>query len=93
MNLTINGKPIEIEPIPGEMLADLLRERLGLTGTKIACQEAECGACTVWIDGEPVLSCTFPAAKAAGKEVVTIEGLSRAPTPSPSPSGGGERGE
>ena len=93
MNLTINGKPIEIEPIPGEMLADLLRERLGLTGTKIACQEAECGACTVWIDGEPVLSCTFPAAKAAGKEVVTIEGLSRAPTPSPSPSGGGERRE
>ncbi|GAB4531283.1 MAG: selenium-dependent xanthine dehydrogenase [Anaerolineales bacterium] len=82
MNLKINGKPIEIEPRPGEMLSELLRERLGLTGTKIACNEAECGACTVWVDGEPVLSCTYTAVKAAGREVVTIEGL----TPSPSPT-------
>jgi xanthine dehydrogenase molybdenum-binding subunit len=85
MKFTVNGKWIEIEPQPGEMLSDLLRERLGLTGTKIGCNEAECGACTVLIDGEPVLSCTFPAAKAEGKQVFTIEGLASA-TPSAAPS-------
>jgi xanthine dehydrogenase molybdenum-binding subunit len=58
------------------MLADLLRQRLGLTGTKIACNEAECGACTVLVNGEPVLSCSYPAARAQGKQVTTIEGLS-----------------
>jgi xanthine dehydrogenase molybdenum-binding subunit len=57
------------------MLSDLLRERLGLTRTKIGCNEAECGACTVLVNGEPVLSCNFPSAKAAGKQVITIEGL------------------
>ena len=75
MKLTVNGKLVEIEPQPGEMLAHLLRERLGLTGTKIACEEAECGACTVLVDNVPVLSCSYPAAKAAGKHVLTIEGL------------------
>jgi CO/xanthine dehydrogenase Mo-binding subunit/aerobic-type carbon monoxide dehydrogenase small subunit (CoxS/CutS family) len=75
MELTVNGKPISIEPLPGEMLADLLRERLRLTGTKIGCNEAECGACTVLVNDEPVLSCTYPAVKAAGKQVTTIEGL------------------
>lgn len=75
MKLTVNGKEIEIEPQPGEMLAHLLRERLGLTGTKIACEEAECGACTVLVDNVPVLSCSYPAAKAANKHVLTIEGL------------------
>jgi len=57
------------------MLSDLLRERLHLTGTKIGCNEAECGACTVLVNGEPILSCTYPAQKAAGKNVLTIEGL------------------
>lgn len=75
MNLTINGKPVHVEPEPGQMLAALLRERLGLTGTKIGCDESECGSCTVLLDGEPVLSCTYPAAKAEGKIVLTIEGL------------------
>ncbi len=84
MKLIVNGKPIEIEPRPGEMLADLLRERLHLTGTKIACNEAECGACTVWVDGEAVLSCTYPAAKAANHQVVTIEGLASEAVPQPS---------
>ena len=54
MNLTINGKPVQVEPEPGQMLAGLLRERLGLTGTKIGCDESECGSCTVLLDGEPV---------------------------------------
>ena len=75
MNLVVNGKPVEIQPRPGEMLSELLRQRLHLTGTKIGCNEAECGACTVWVDGEPVVSCTFPAARAVGHDVVTIEGL------------------
>lgn len=75
MNLTVNGKLVSVEPQPGEMLADLLRQRLGLTGTKIGCNEAECGVCTVIVDGEPVLSCTYPAAKASGKNILTIEGL------------------
>jgi CO/xanthine dehydrogenase Mo-binding subunit/aerobic-type carbon monoxide dehydrogenase small subunit (CoxS/CutS family) len=75
MNLTVNGESVSIEPQPGEMLADLLRKRLGLTGTKIGCNEDECGSCTVLIDGEPILSCTYPAARAAGKQVITVEGL------------------
>ena len=75
MIFTVNGTTIEIEPLPGEMLSDLLRERLNLIGTKIGCNEAECGACTVLVDGQPVLSCTFPSAKAHGKEILTIEGI------------------
>jgi carbon-monoxide dehydrogenase small subunit len=76
MKLTINGNPIEIEPQPGEMLSTTLRERLGLTGTKIGCNEGECGACTVIMDGQAVLSCLLPALRAQGREIVTIEGLS-----------------
>nr|MBC8509212.1 2Fe-2S iron-sulfur cluster binding domain-containing protein [Chloroflexota bacterium] len=51
INLTVNGKRFELEDLPGETLADLLRKRLGLTGTKIGCEEAECGICTVLVDG------------------------------------------
>jgi xanthine dehydrogenase molybdenum-binding subunit len=79
MELTVNGKRSSIEPRPGEMLADLLRERLGLTGTKIGCNEAECGSCTVLVNGEPVLSCTYPAQRVHEKEVITIEGLAPHP--------------
>lgn len=75
MRLRINGKWQQVEPQPGEMLADVLRYRLGLTGTKIGCNEAECGTCTVLLDGEPVLSCVLPVEKAEGHEVLTIEGL------------------
>ena len=75
MEITVNGKTVSIEPRPGEMLADMLRERLNLTGTKVGCNEAECGSCTVLINDEPVLSCTYPSAKAAGKNILTIEGL------------------
>jgi xanthine dehydrogenase molybdenum-binding subunit len=75
MNIIVNGNPIDIDPAPGEMLSDLLRERLNLTGTKIGCNEAECGSCTVLVDDTPVLSCAYPAAKAEGKHILTIEGL------------------
>ena len=73
--LTVNGKKYLLPSLPGETLADLLRYRLRLTGTKIGCNEAECGACTVVVDGEPVLSCVYPAERADGKQVITIEGL------------------
>jgi xanthine dehydrogenase molybdenum-binding subunit len=71
----VNGKNVETTADAGEMLSDVLRYRLGLTGTKIGCNEAECGACSVVIDGDPVLSCTYPAMRAYGKRVTTIEGL------------------
>ena len=77
LELTVNGKAVRLPEKPGEMLADLLRERLRLTGTKIGCSEAECGACTVLVDGEPVLSCIYPAGRAHGKAIMTIEGLAQ----------------
>jgi xanthine dehydrogenase molybdenum-binding subunit len=73
--LTVNGIKHAFEPIPGETLSSLLRQRLGLTGTKIGCEEAECGACTVLVDGEPMVSCIYPAERADGKTILTIEGL------------------
>ncbi|MBC8332345.1 MAG: 2Fe-2S iron-sulfur cluster binding domain-containing protein, partial [Anaerolineae bacterium] len=85
MNLTVNGKPVQIEALPGETLADMLRKRLKLTGTKIGCEEAECGVCTVLVNGDPVVSCTYPAARADGKEILTIEGLAALPPPPPPP--------
>jgi CO/xanthine dehydrogenase Mo-binding subunit/aerobic-type carbon monoxide dehydrogenase small subunit (CoxS/CutS family) len=76
ISLTVNGIQHIIEAKPNETLSDLLRYRLRLTGTKIGCDEAECGACTVLVDGEPVVSCIYPAERADGKTIVTIEGLS-----------------
>ena len=73
--LTVNGKSYTLPSVPGETLADLLRNRLRLTGTKIGCNEAECGACTVLVDGDPVMSCSYPADRADGKTILTIEGL------------------
>ncbi len=75
LSLNINGKPYSLPVSPGETLAELLRERLGLTGTKIGCNEAECGACTVLVNGKAILSCSYPAMRAEGKHVLTIEGL------------------
>ena len=77
ISLTVNGKPCAVDVIPGETLSTLLRERLGLTGAKIGCEEAECGACTVLVDGEPMMSCIYPAERADGKTITTIEGLAR----------------
>lgn len=75
MNIWVNGEKNLVKSQPGEMLSDVLRYQLGLTGTKIGCDEAECGTCTVLLDGNPVLSCTLPAEKAFGKRVKTIEGV------------------
>src|SRR5512138_472573 len=77
ISLTVNGITHDLETIPGETLSALLRQRLRLTGTKIGCEEAECGACTVLIEGEPVVSCIYPAERAEGKSIVTIEGLAQ----------------
>ena len=75
MKLTVNGVEHDLVVSPERSLADLLRRDLGLTGTKIGCGDGQCGTCTVLLDGRAVRSCTFPAHRAAGKTVVTIEGL------------------
>jgi aerobic-type carbon monoxide dehydrogenase small subunit (CoxS/CutS family) len=74
LELTINGELHSLDAAVGTSLAQLLRERLGFTGTKIACNEGHCGACTVLIDGMPALSCITLAHSVRG-EVTTIEGL------------------
>jgi aerobic-type carbon monoxide dehydrogenase small subunit (CoxS/CutS family) len=75
MRFTLNGAPAEVDAHPMKRLLDVLREECGLTGTKEGCGEGECGACTVLLDGQPVVSCLVPFAQAGGAEVVTIEGL------------------
>jgi carbon-monoxide dehydrogenase small subunit len=75
ITFTINGKRTEMEIEPSLMLIDLIRDRLGLKGTKPGCGEGECGACTVLIEGEPVNSCLYLAINIDRKEVTTIEGL------------------
>jgi carbon-monoxide dehydrogenase small subunit len=73
--LTVNGEPTSVEIEPDESLLRVLRERLALTGTKEGCDEGECGACTVLVDGRAVDSCLVLAVTAAGHSVTTIEGL------------------
>ena len=75
MKFVLNGQPTDITAHPAARLIDVLREDLGLTGTKEGCGEGECGACTVLVDGEPVCSCIIPVAQVADTEVTTIEGL------------------
>jgi xanthine dehydrogenase YagT iron-sulfur-binding subunit len=75
MNLTVNGKARTITVEPRTTLLDVLRENLGLTGTKKACDRGECGACTVHIDGRRVLSCMTLVAMQGGRNITTIEGL------------------
>jgi len=75
IHMVINGQDREIEVHPNELLLDVLRERLGLTGTKIGCEAGDCGACTVLIDGKPTLSCLTLAIECHGKEILTIEGV------------------
>jgi carbon-monoxide dehydrogenase small subunit len=74
--LRVNGEPREAEVWPGESLLFALRERLGLPGSKNACEQGECGSCSVLLDGVLVCSCLVLAAQAEGHEIVTVEGLS-----------------
>jgi carbon-monoxide dehydrogenase small subunit len=74
----LNGRPASARIAPAQTALRLLRETLGLTGTKPGCGEGECGACTILLDGEAVNSCLLPAALLDGREVVTIEGLQAA---------------
>ena len=76
LRMTLNGRPVEIDAHESRYLSEVLRGELGLKGTKIGCNEAECGICTVLVDGTPVSSCVYPAFKAHGAVVETIESLS-----------------
>ncbi len=71
----VNGLDVEVEVPPMKRLLDVLREELGLTGTKYGCGEGECGACTVKLNGELAMSCLVPAAQAVDADVETVEGL------------------
>ncbi|MFZ4438433.1 MAG: (2Fe-2S)-binding protein [Syntrophales bacterium] len=71
----VNEKEIALDVAPGEMLVDVLREKVGLTGTKVGCREGECGACSIILNGKLIASCIVPAVKADRGVILTIEGL------------------
>jgi xanthine dehydrogenase YagT iron-sulfur-binding subunit len=75
VRVRVNGQDVELTVDPRESLLDVLRERLGLTGTKKGCDQGQCGACTVHLDGRRVVSCLTPAVQARGTSVTTIEGV------------------
>jgi xanthine dehydrogenase molybdenum-binding subunit len=76
LQMIVNGREVNLDVPESRFLSEVLREDLGLTGTKIGCNEAECGICTVLVNGTPVVSCSYPAFKASGANVETIENLS-----------------
>ena len=78
VKLIVNGQPRAVDADPAMPLLWVLRDKLGLTGTRFGCGAAQCGACTVHLDGEAVRSCVTPVERAAGKSVTTIEGLDSA---------------
>jgi aerobic carbon-monoxide dehydrogenase small subunit len=76
LRLTVNGQPRDVDGLwEGESLLYALRERLGLPGSKNACEQGECGSCSVYLDGELVCACLVLAAQAEGREVITVEGI------------------
>jgi carbon-monoxide dehydrogenase small subunit len=75
VELKINGRTHELAIEPNRLLLDALRQDLGLTGSKRACDDSSCGACTVQVDGVPMLSCTMLAASCQGQEITTVEGI------------------
>jgi aerobic carbon-monoxide dehydrogenase small subunit len=76
LNTIVNGEPREVDGLwEGESLLHVLRERLGLPGAKNACEQGECGSCSVYLDGTLVCSCLVLAGQAEGREIVTVEGL------------------
>ena len=77
LRMTVNGQPVDLQVPVAATLASVLRENLGLIGTKIGCEEGECGACTVLVDGVAVNSCLYLAMKANGRQIRTIEGLAK----------------
>jgi len=78
IELTVNGTPHEVDDVwEGESLLYALRERMGLPGSKNACEQGECGSCTVYLDGLPVCSCLVAAGQCHGRSVTTVEGLAR----------------
>jgi carbon-monoxide dehydrogenase small subunit len=79
VNVTVNGEAVAADDVwEGESLLYVLRERLGLPGAKNACEQGECGSCTVYLDGTPVCACLVAAGQAEGREVRTVEGLAGA---------------
>ncbi len=80
VNLTINGKAHKVDVDPSTPLLWVIREQVGLTGTKYGCGIAMCGACTVHVNGAPVRSCAMPVSEAVGKRITTIEGLASGKT-------------
>jgi aerobic carbon-monoxide dehydrogenase small subunit len=79
VRLTVNGAATALDLEPQELLLDVLRDRLGLTGAKRSCEVQVCGTCTVLVDGGPVSACTYLAAEADGKDVLTVEGFAQMP--------------
>lgn len=77
ISFLLNGEMIEVYAEPGEMLVDVLRDKLQLTGTKVGCKSGDCGACTVIMDGKAVNSCMIPIGKAQGATIATIEGVAK----------------
>lgn len=77
VNMVVNGDPVTAVVHDNTTLLDFLRDKLGLTGTKKGCEQGECGACTVQLDGEPVNSCCTLAVECEGREVTTIEGVAK----------------
>ena len=84
VNVTVNGERRRADNVwEGESLLYMLRERLGLPGSKNACEQGECGSCTVYVDGVPACACLVAAGQAEGREVVTVEGLAEGDTLDP----------